>query len=90
MTRTLQWMYLMGTAFATTIVVVPAVRRYALWRGILDVPSSRKVHAMATPLLGGVAVFAGFAATVLANFRGIQARVKYAEAFQSIRLLLNL
>ena len=25
-----------------------------------------------------------------ANFGGIQARVKYAEAFQSIRLLLNL
>jgi LmbE family N-acetylglucosaminyl deacetylase len=25
-----------------------------------------------------------------ANFRGIQARVKYAEAFQSLRLLLNL
>ncbi len=25
-----------------------------------------------------------------ANFRGIQARVKYAEAFQSIRILLNL
>jgi hypothetical protein len=25
-----------------------------------------------------------------ANFRGIQGRVKYAEAFQSIRLLLNL
>ena len=25
-----------------------------------------------------------------ANFRGIQARVKYAEAFQSIRLLLNI
>ena len=25
-----------------------------------------------------------------ANFRGIQGRVKYAEAFQSVRLLLNL
>ena len=25
-----------------------------------------------------------------ANFRGIQARVKYAEAFQSIRLLINI
>jgi len=25
-----------------------------------------------------------------ANFRGIQARVKFAEAFQSVRLLLNL
>src|SRR5438128_2147445 len=25
-----------------------------------------------------------------ANFRGIQARVTYAEAFQSVRLLLNL
>jgi LmbE family N-acetylglucosaminyl deacetylase len=29
-------------------------------------------------------------ATSSANFRGIPARVKYAEAFQSIRLLLNL
>jgi UDP-GlcNAc:undecaprenyl-phosphate/decaprenyl-phosphate GlcNAc-1-phosphate transferase len=67
-TRTVQWMYLMGMAFATTVVVVPLVRHYALWRGVLDVPSSRKVHAMATPLLGGVGVFAGFAATVLANF----------------------
>ncbi len=25
-----------------------------------------------------------------ANFRGIQARVKYAEAFQSVRLLLDI
>jgi UDP-GlcNAc:undecaprenyl-phosphate/decaprenyl-phosphate GlcNAc-1-phosphate transferase len=36
--------------------------------GVLDTPGARKVHAVATPLLGGAAVYAAFAATVLFNF----------------------
>lgn len=64
----LQWLYLVGMACAITLCTVPLVRWYALWRRVLDQPSARKVHAVATPLLGGVAVFAGFAFTVLANF----------------------
>jgi UDP-GlcNAc:undecaprenyl-phosphate GlcNAc-1-phosphate transferase len=67
--RPLQWLYLVGMAFVIAFFAVPLVYRYARWRGIVDVPSARKVHAAATPLLGGVAVFIAFAATVLVNFR---------------------
>lgn len=63
------WLYLVGMACAITLFTVPLVQWYALWRRVLDQPSARKVHAVATPLLGGVAVFAGFAFTVLANFQ---------------------
>jgi UDP-GlcNAc:undecaprenyl-phosphate GlcNAc-1-phosphate transferase len=65
----LYWLHLAGLAFAITWLSVPAVRAYARWQGILDQPSARKVHTVATPLLGGVAVFAGFAVTVLVNFQ---------------------
>jgi UDP-GlcNAc:undecaprenyl-phosphate GlcNAc-1-phosphate transferase len=64
----LQWLYLIGMAFAATFFMVPLVRAYALWRGVLDVPAARKVHAVPTPLLGGLALYTGFAFTVLANF----------------------
>jgi UDP-GlcNAc:undecaprenyl-phosphate GlcNAc-1-phosphate transferase len=60
--------YLVGTAFAITFFAVPVVHRLALWRGVVDLPSARKVHLTPTPLLGGVAVFVGFAVTVLLNF----------------------
>jgi UDP-GlcNAc:undecaprenyl-phosphate GlcNAc-1-phosphate transferase len=56
-------------AFVIAFFAVPLVYRYALWRGIVDVPSARKVHTAPTPLLGGAAVFLAFAATVLVNFR---------------------
>ncbi|MBI2204634.1 MAG: undecaprenyl/decaprenyl-phosphate alpha-N-acetylglucosaminyl 1-phosphate transferase [Candidatus Rokubacteria bacterium] len=64
----LHWFYLVGLAFAITFFAVPVAHRVALWRGVVDVPSARKVHAIPTPLLGGVAVFTGFAVTVLLNF----------------------
>jgi UDP-GlcNAc:undecaprenyl-phosphate/decaprenyl-phosphate GlcNAc-1-phosphate transferase len=63
------WLHLAAMGFTVTFVAVPIVRWFALWRGILDQPSARKVHPVATPLLGGVAVFAGFAFTVLVNFQ---------------------
>lgn len=64
----LTWLYLGGLSAAVALVAVPVVRRYAVWRGILDHPAARKVHATATPLLGGAAVYAAFAVTVLYNF----------------------
>ncbi|MBI2217771.1 MAG: undecaprenyl/decaprenyl-phosphate alpha-N-acetylglucosaminyl 1-phosphate transferase [Candidatus Rokubacteria bacterium] len=65
----LYWLHLATMAFAVTFVGVPAVEWYARWQGVLDQPSARKVHAIATPLLGGVAVFGGYAFTVLVNFQ---------------------
>jgi UDP-GlcNAc:undecaprenyl-phosphate/decaprenyl-phosphate GlcNAc-1-phosphate transferase len=64
----LAWLSLVGVAFAIAFFAVPLVRRYALWRGVLDQPAARKVHHVATPLLGGAAVYFAFAVTVLANF----------------------
>lgn len=64
----LVWPYLVLMAFAVAFFAVPLVRAYALWRGVLDQPSARKVHAVATPLLGGAAVYLAFAVTVIVNF----------------------
>jgi UDP-GlcNAc:undecaprenyl-phosphate/decaprenyl-phosphate GlcNAc-1-phosphate transferase len=65
----LVWLYLVGVAFAAAFSAVPIVRGYAVWRGVLDEPSSpRKLQAAATPLLGGLGVYFAFALTVLFNF----------------------
>jgi UDP-GlcNAc:undecaprenyl-phosphate GlcNAc-1-phosphate transferase len=62
------WLYLGTLACLLSVGGVPLVRAFALRRGVLDHPSDRKVHATATPLLGGAAVYAAFAVTVLHNF----------------------
>jgi UDP-GlcNAc:undecaprenyl-phosphate GlcNAc-1-phosphate transferase len=64
----LGWLYLMALAFALAVVGVPIVRVCARRFRVLDVPAARKVHTVPTPLLGGAAVYAAFAATVLFNF----------------------
>ena len=42
-------------AFALT----PVVRRFSIRVGAVDIPDDRKVHAIATPTLGGIAIFVG-------------------------------
>jgi UDP-GlcNAc:undecaprenyl-phosphate GlcNAc-1-phosphate transferase len=64
----LLWGYLAASAFVLALFTVPLVRACARWSGVLDQPSARKVHAVPTPLLGGAAVYAAFAVTVLVNF----------------------
>jgi len=64
----LGWLYLMAVAFGLSLAAVPMVRALASRWGVLDVPAARKVHVVATPLLGGAAVYGAFAATVLFNF----------------------
>lgn len=64
----LTWLYLAVLACACSLVAVPIARAYALSRGVLDQPTARKVHRTATPLLGGAAVYAAFAVTLLYNF----------------------
>ena len=63
-----EWLYLVALAFAVALFATPLVRALALRWGVLDLPAARKVHEVATPLLGGAAVYGGFAATVLLNF----------------------
>src|SRR6266849_5914804 len=64
----LPWLYLVALAFAVALFAAPLVRALALRWGVLDMPAARKVHDVATPLLGGAAVYCAFAVTVLSSF----------------------
>jgi len=64
----LDWAYLAALAWALAFFGVPVARRVAFATGILDEPAARKVHHAPTPLLGGAAVYAAFAVTVVFNF----------------------
>ncbi|MCX7927452.1 MAG: undecaprenyl/decaprenyl-phosphate alpha-N-acetylglucosaminyl 1-phosphate transferase [Candidatus Omnitrophica bacterium] len=52
-------------AFFLTIIFVPIVRKIAYRIEALDWPGGRKVHSEATPLLGGVAIYASVLVTLL-------------------------
>jgi len=54
-----------AVAAGVTYLVTPLVRRAALRVGAVDVPDDRKVHSEPTPTLGGVGLYAGFAAAML-------------------------
>ncbi len=58
----------LGLAFAISAVATPLVRRYAIAHGIMDRPADpRKIHRKPVAYLGGLAIFAGFAITVLVS-----------------------
>ncbi len=53
-------------AFLVALIVTPIVRKIALTRGIVDQPDEfLKPHGHPIPYLGGVAIFAGWAAAIL-------------------------
>jgi UDP-GlcNAc:undecaprenyl-phosphate GlcNAc-1-phosphate transferase len=65
----LVYAFLVATAVA--LAATPLCQVLALrWR-VLDFPAPRKVHARPTPLLGGVAVFLGFAIATLLFLRSV-------------------
>ncbi len=57
-------------ALAITGASTPWFRRTALMLGFVDAPGSRKVHRDPTPLLGGIAIFAGAILATLIVYGG--------------------
>ena len=57
------WSLALG--FAVTMGLLIALRPLAHRVGLLDTPTARKVHAGRVPLIGGIAMFFGFAMAVL-------------------------
>ena len=53
-----------AAALVTGLIVTPVVRGFAQHRGLLDQPGERKVHAVAIPRLGGVAMAIAIAAAI--------------------------
>jgi UDP-GlcNAc:undecaprenyl-phosphate GlcNAc-1-phosphate transferase len=64
------WLAFTVALFASFAVTVP-VRKLALRTGMVDRPGPRKVHAKPMPLLGGMAIYAGFVVAVLLSLHNI-------------------
>lgn len=62
-----RWLHVLSVAIGVSMVLTPQAARIARRLNILDLPDARKVHAQATPLLGGAAIFLGFATALLVN-----------------------
>ena len=52
-------------AAAVTYLLTPLVRRFAMATGAMHAPRERDVHVVRTPLLGGLAMYAGLAVALL-------------------------
>ncbi len=63
-----RWVYLLLLAFSFAFLSTPLARKVAWVLGALDRPGGRKIHDRPTPLLGGAAIYAAFAAVLLLNF----------------------
>ena len=61
-----QYLLAVAAAFCFSFLLTPLVRRLALRYGWVDEPSSvLKTHKVATPSLGGIAIFVSYVATLL-------------------------
>jgi UDP-GlcNAc:undecaprenyl-phosphate GlcNAc-1-phosphate transferase len=60
-----------GVALLGSLVLTVPVRRFALYMGLVDKPGPRKVHLKPIPLLGGIAIYLGFAAAILLTQHGV-------------------
>ncbi|HEX2323826.1 MAG TPA: MraY family glycosyltransferase [Chloroflexota bacterium] len=69
MQYTLAYLTVFGVALGASLVATPLAKGLARRVGVLDQPSQRKVHLSPTPLMGGLAIYAGFWASVLAISR---------------------
>lgn len=54
--------------FLFSVAATPVISKFAISKNIVDQPGSHKTHHKAKPLLGGVAIFIGFAAMLIFFF----------------------
>jgi UDP-GlcNAc:undecaprenyl-phosphate GlcNAc-1-phosphate transferase len=63
----MRWLYILLLSFAAAAGLTPVLRELAHRIGAVDQPAHRKIHATATPLLGGLAVYLAFLLAIFAN-----------------------
>jgi UDP-GlcNAc:undecaprenyl-phosphate GlcNAc-1-phosphate transferase len=64
------WIAFVVALFASFGITIP-VRQLALRTGMVDHPGPRKMHAKPMPLLGGIAIYAGFVVAILLSLHNI-------------------
>jgi UDP-GlcNAc:undecaprenyl-phosphate GlcNAc-1-phosphate transferase len=62
-----RWAYIFALSGLISFGLTPLVSNLAHFLEVLDIPTSRKVHAEPTPLLGGMAIYTAFGVAILAN-----------------------
>lgn len=63
----IRWLYMVLLSFSLCFFLTPIARFLAYKLNALDMPDGRKDHGIATPLLGGAAVFMAFSISIVAN-----------------------
>ena len=71
-----------------SLVGMPPIIRCANKNGIVDKPNARKVHITHTPLLGGMAIFAGFTITFII-FAGFNIKIASIVFCSALLVLLG-
>lgn len=62
----LQYLPVLIVGFAASLGLTPLSRRVAMWLGVVDKPTlARKIHTDHKPMMGGLAIFAGVALSLL-------------------------
>lgn len=61
----LQFVPILVVGFATSLGMTPLSRAIALRLGVVDKPNQRKIHLDNKPMMGGLAIFAGFAIAMI-------------------------
>lgn len=72
------YLIVLVVAAGVTFALTPLVRRLAIRFRVIDHPSDRKVHPVATPTMGGLAMWGGFLAAM-----GVS---RFLPAFESMNL----
>ncbi len=63
----LRWLYILLLSFTTSFALTPVMIWLGTKWGLVDQPSERKIHRAPIPRVGGVAVYLGFAGSVVVN-----------------------
>jgi UDP-GlcNAc:undecaprenyl-phosphate GlcNAc-1-phosphate transferase len=75
-------------AAAVTYLLTPLVRRFAVAVGAIHATRDRDVHQVPTPLLGGVAMYAGLAAGLIVASRLVSLKSVFGQTNMAKGLLL--
>jgi UDP-GlcNAc:undecaprenyl-phosphate GlcNAc-1-phosphate transferase len=82
-----QILVLVASGLVVTLAVTPLVRYLSVRASLVDSPGGRKVHTTAIPRLGGIGIFAGFAAVLLVQVAG-ETWFKWPSALAHVDLAL--
>ncbi len=78
-----------GVAGGTTLLATPVVRMLAIRWGFVVQPDERRVHTVATPDVGGVAMYIGFLAAMVVAWRMDQFSSVFSASSEPLGILLG-